>query len=189
MQWITIIFLGVAANLDNLGIGLAYGVKKTRIPLYSNLVIACVSMIVTFIAVLAGSTIIEYVSPRTANIVGSLLICFIGLWMLNPLNSAKKVALENPELIDVDRNHIISFREALTLGFILSANCLASGVGMGANGISTLWTVLSIGFFSVVTIAASSYFGSILSKTLIGRFPSEIAGGLLIVIGIFEMLI
>lgn len=35
---------------------------------------------------------------------------------------------EQPELFDEDKNYIISFREAITLGFILSANCLAGGL-------------------------------------------------------------
>ena len=47
MHWITRILIGLAANLDNLGIGLAYGVKDTKIPLASNITIAVVSMIMT----------------------------------------------------------------------------------------------------------------------------------------------
>ncbi len=56
MHWITIILVGIAANLDNLGIGLAYGVKKTKIPFASNLTIAVVSMIVTYLSVLLAQT-------------------------------------------------------------------------------------------------------------------------------------
>lgn len=166
MQWITIILLGFAANLDNLGIGLAYGVKNTKIPFTSNLTIAVISMVVTFTAVLAGGTISEYISPITANVMGSLLLCCIGVWTLFSQTSRSSKSIQNPALIDTDGDQIVSMIEALTLGIILSANCLAVGIGMGANGLSTSWSVLSIGLFSFLTIGLSSYFGSLLSEHL-----------------------
>lgn len=189
MQWITIVILGIAANLDNLGVGLAYGMTKTKIPLFSNFIIAAVSMVVTFVSVIAGSTLTLYISVFTANLLGSLLLCLVGLWMLLPQDSNYKSPVENPKLIDTDGNKIVSFREAITLGFVLSANCLATGIGIGANGISVLWTVLSVGGFSLLTIGSSSYFGILLSKTFIGKYPSKIAGGLLLFIGIFEVFV
>lgn len=189
MQWITIIILGIAANLDNLGVGLAYGVKKTKIPLFSNIIIAVVSMVVTFVSVIAGSTLSLYISTFIANLLGSILLCLVGLWMLIAQSTNHSSPVENPELIDTDRNQIVSFREALTLGFILSANCLATGIGIGANGLSILGTVLSVGVFSFITIGGSSYFGILLSKTFIGKYPSKIAGGLLLFIGVFEVFV
>ena len=159
MQWITIIVLGIAANLDNLVIGLAYSIKQTKIPFLSNLTIAGVSMAITYVSVIAGSTITEYISPETASLLGSLLLCAIGLWTIIPHQSSGDAPEKNPALIDRNGDKIVSFREALTLGFILSANCLATGIGIGANGISAIWTVLSIGVFSIVTIGASSQFG------------------------------
>lgn len=125
MHWITIILIGIAANLDNLGIGLAYGVKQVKIPILSNAVIAIMSMIVTYVAVTAGSTVVEYISPHTANLLGSLLLCVIGLWTLMSNNLSNQRIARNPELFDEDKNLVISTREAMALGFVLSANCLA----------------------------------------------------------------
>ncbi len=189
MQWITIVILGIAANLDNLVIGLAYSIKQTKIPFLSNLTIAAVSMAITYVSVIAGSTIVDYISPEMASLIGSLLLCGIGIWTMIPHQSNGDAPEKNPALIDSNGDKIVSFREALTLGFILSANCLASGVGIGANGISAIWTVLSIGLFSILTIGASSNFGKSLSRTWIGKYPSTIAGGLLIFIGVFEIFV
>lgn len=189
MQWITILLLGIAANLDNLVVSLAYSVKQTKIPFISNLTIAGVSMTVTYVSVIAGNTIIEYISPDTASLIGSLLLCAIGLWTVMPHHSSGEAPEKNPALIDRNGDKIVSFREALMLGVILSANCLATGIGIGANGISALWTVLSIGLFSIVTIGASNHCGKFLSRTLIGKHPTLIAGGLLIFIGIYEIFV
>lgn len=187
MHWITIILIGIAANLDNLGIGLAYGIKRTKIPILSNVTIAVMSMIVTYISVKAGSVILEYISADLASLLGSLLLCAIGIWTLLSQKFSNKEFLDNPEQFDKDKNHIISFRESLSLGCILCINCLAGGIAIGANGISAIWTVLSIGFFSIVTVGIGSHFGALMSKTFIGKYSTAISGLLIIAIGIFEI--
>lgn len=189
MYWITIVLIGIAANLDNLGIGLAYGVKRVKIPILSNITIAVISMIVTFVAVTAGETMIDYISVKVANYLGSLLLCLIGLWTILSNKFSKNGMKANPEFFDEDKNFIISFREALTLGFVLSANCFAGGVAIGANGIPVIWTVISIGAFSFLSVAIGSHFGVLLSNTFIGKYSAAISGILLIAIGIFEMFV
>ncbi|WP_432354228.1 manganese efflux pump [Sporosarcina sp. A2] len=188
MQWIMILFLGIAANLDNLGIGLAYGIQKTKIPFRSNVTIALVSMVVTYFAMVTGDQLSTYISLGTADLIGGLLLCTIGLWMLLQPRPMQPNPFEDPTVADTDGDRIISIREALPLGFLLSANCLAAGFGMGVGGSSMLGTITSVGFFSLITIGASHRFGSLLSRTWIGKYPTGIAGGLLIVIGIVEIL-
>ncbi|MFJ8091038.1 manganese efflux pump [Lysinibacillus sp. NPDC095746] len=187
MHWIAIILIGIAANLDNLGIGLAYGIKRVKIPILSNAVIALISMIVTYAAVTAGSVVINFISPDFANLIGSLLLCAIGIWTLLSSRFSKQGILGNPEVFDEDKNYIISIREAMTLGFVLSANCLAGGIALGANGISAIWTVISIGVFSFITVGAGVHFGVLLTKTFIGKHSTAISGWLLILIAIIEI--
>lgn len=188
MHWITIILIGIAANLDNLGISLAYGIKQTKIPILSNLTIAIISMVATYIAVVTGSIIIGYIPTVHANFWGSSLLCVIGLYTLLSSRFSKKDSSQKTGKFDKDGNNIISTREAIMLGFILSLNCLAGGIGIGANGISAIWTVISIGFFSVLTVGIGSRFGLLLNKTFIGNYSITISGWLLIFIGIYEML-
>lgn len=77
MHWISIILIGIAANLDNLGIGLAYGVKRVKIPVLSNAVIAIMSMIVTFVAVTAGGRLLN-IYPLISQICWGVY-CFVRL--------------------------------------------------------------------------------------------------------------
>lgn len=187
MHWITIILIGIAANLDNLGISLAYGAKQTKIPIGSNVMIALISMILTYVAVFTGGAITAYISPNMANFSGSLLLCIIGLWVLWSSRPSKNNFKKDPEDFDKDNNHIISIKEAVLLGFVLSVNCFAGGIGIGANGISAIWTVISVGFFSILTVEIGSHFGYLLTKTFIGKYSTTISGYLLIFIGVFEM--
>ncbi len=189
MHWITIILIGLAANLDNLGIGLAYGVKQTKIPLASNITIAVVSMIMTYISVSIGHAMLHYISPHKANLLGSFLLCAIGIYTILSEHFSRTNSVENLEGIDRDKNNIISVKEAIILGFILSINCLASGIAIGANGISVIWTVISIGVFSVLTFVVGGKFGLLLSQTFIGKYSTAISGMMLIFIGVFEMFI
>lgn len=187
MHWITIILIGIAANLDNLGISLAYGIKQTKIPIFSNVTIAIISMVVAYVAVVSGGIITNYIPILHANLLGSSLLCLIGLWTILSSIFSKEDTANKTEQIDKDGNNIISVREAITLGFILSVNCLASGIAIGANGISAIWTVISIGLFSILTVSIGSHFGLLLNKTFIGKYSISISGGILIFIGIYEM--
>ncbi|QFF98633.1 hypothetical protein PB01_07190 [Psychrobacillus glaciei] len=187
MHWITIILIGIAANLDNLGISLAYGIKQTKIPIFSNVTIAIISMVVSYVAIVSGELVTSYIPTILANFLGSFLLCIIGLWTILSNRFSNKDSSNRTENIDKDGNNIISIREAITLGFILSVNCLVSGIAIGASGISAIWTVISIGFFSVLTVGIGSRFGLLLNKTFIGNYSITISGWLLIFIGIYEM--
>ncbi|KZE37814.1 hypothetical protein AV656_09820 [Bhargavaea cecembensis] len=189
MQWLTILFLGIAANLDNLGIGLAYGIRKIRIPTLSNAAIAIVSMMVTALAMVAAEGLASIMPEQMANRLGGFMLCLVGLWMLIQEWKPNPDLRKNSLNADKDGNRILSVREALPLGFLLSANALAGGFGMGVSGGSMTAPILSIGLFSFLTIHCSNRFGGILTRFYLGRHPSIIAGGLLLVIGIVEMVI
>ncbi|MEK5438222.1 MULTISPECIES: hypothetical protein [Paenibacillus] len=45
MHWLSIIIIGLASNLDNLGIGVSFGARSTRITPFSNLIIAVLSIL------------------------------------------------------------------------------------------------------------------------------------------------
>ena len=189
MQWLTIVFLGIAANLDNLGIGLAFGIRKTAIPFRSNFAIALVSMAMALVAMLAAEYVTLFLSETTANRLGGGMLCAIGAWMLFHNQSPRPNFLDDPDASDTDGDRVLSVREALPLGFLLSANSLAGGFGMGVSGGPMAATVLAIGVFSLLTVGCGHRFGGLLTRTWFGRYPSEIAGGLLILIGVAEMII
>ena len=82
MQWLTILLIGIAANIDNLGISISYGLKSNRIPFLSNLLIAIISMICAFVSITAGSFLSNFFSQSIANFTGGSLIIGIGVWFI-----------------------------------------------------------------------------------------------------------
>ncbi|WP_152396769.1 sporulation membrane protein YtaF [Paenibacillus guangzhouensis] len=200
MHWVSVIMFAIASNLDNLGIGLSFGMKRTRIPWLPNILIACITMIGTYFSMRMGEWLVQFVSSALANWLGAIVIILIGVWTLwGSLRSPDvKEELEAPTLSEVlrdpihadqDHNQVISWRESLALGMALTLNNIATGIGAGATGISALWTTVITGVLSVLFIGVGSAVGSRIARTWFGRYSSVVAGVLLCLIGLYEILI
>ena len=86
MHLLSALMIGVAANLDNFGIGVSYGIRKIRIPFLSNFFIAVLSGIIVALSVSAGHILSQFIG--LANLLGALLIIVIGVWVgLNKASS------------------------------------------------------------------------------------------------------
>jgi len=209
MHIISALFLGLAANLDNFGVGVSYGAQKIRIPWLSNFFIALLSAIVTFISVLTGHLLSQFMT--VANALGALMIVVVGVWVMVhksisgnnlpaavPVMKTYSVAIKplscivqitkNPSFADLDANGIISTKEAMALGLTLSFNCIATGVGAGLTGLVPLPLSISVFIFSMVTISSGYWTGWKTASNRLESWSQVFSGALLILIGIYELL-
>ncbi|QHW31070.1 sporulation membrane protein YtaF [Paenibacillus rhizovicinus] len=200
MHWFSIALIGVASNVDNLGIGFSFGSRSTKVPLASNMVIALLSMVATYLSMSAGMLLSHLISPSWGNLMGGFVITAIGAWGLRSSLANRTHAASGsgpndsdtkPDRLaaatDTDDNHIISLSEAISLGFALSVNCIASGLGAGASGVSPLFTAFAVGIFSLLSVDIGVRFGYRMAKSWFGKY-ADIAGCLLlIIIGLYEM--
>jgi putative sporulation protein YtaF len=202
MEWLSIMLIGIAANLDNLGVGVAYGVQSTKIPMKSNIIIAIIGAMMTYVSVVIGSVIGTYIDPNLAHIGGGMILLALGAWTIwndwQRIASAKQKSaqgnylqqiLENPERADSDNNKIISSTESFLLGLALSLNCFGVGIGGGITGVSPLWSGIVVGCMSICTMTVGVRMGIQLSYSWINKFASLIAGMLLLSMGVYEILI
>ncbi|WP_423798491.1 sporulation membrane protein YtaF [Neobacillus sp. SAB-20_R2A] len=201
MHYLSILLIGIAANLDNLGISVSYGLRSTRIPFVSNLIIATVSMFCAYLSIIAGTFVTRFISIGLANFAGGLIIICIGIkcivdsFSLQETPSKVKVdsnfshVISHPDLADVNDDNVISVKESILLGFALAINCLAMGLGAGITGLSPVLTTLSIGLFSVVSIWSGVKLGGKICGMNIGKYSNFAAGILLIMIGVYEMIV
>jgi putative Mn2+ efflux pump MntP len=72
-------FLSSACNVDNFAVSIAYGAKRLRIDLLSNLLIALVSALGTILSMSVGAVISRYLPDPVANLLGSGVLIAIGL--------------------------------------------------------------------------------------------------------------
>lgn len=199
MHWISVLLIAFASNLDNLAIGISLGVRSTKIPAYSNGIIAGITMAGTYLSMNAGAFISEFISEKTANLLGAAVIVIIGAWSAATSLRSKTTrrttsddrdlvhVIRNPDDADVDHNQVISLKESAVLGMALALNNMATGLGAGATGVSAMWTTIAAGVFSLFFIKFGSEFGLTVARSWFGRYSEMVAGILLLLIGLYEM--
>lgn len=233
-----ILLLAIAANLDNLGVGVAYGLRRRYIPAISNLAIAVISGGLTLLAMLLGKWLERILPVRVANDVGAFIIIGVGIWVCwesvilpsclwigkflrqaKQNNKYKRKAMrgivlrpsqqdlvpENSQraahLTNCDNNHHmvaesaacvvtpypVQLRETMLLGISLSLNAIAGGVGASLSGYDATLTSTAIGVFSYITIAIGQNLSRNYFSKLLGKLSQQVAGLILIAIGIYEL--
>ncbi|WP_223068891.1 sporulation membrane protein YtaF [Paenibacillus caui] len=197
---LAVLAIGLASNLDNAGVGIAYGVRKIRIPWYSNLTVALISFLGTLLSGAFGSILAFWIEPWISHAIGSAVIIAVGLWVL--LQAFKERGTEevlpetaghfsrllrNPEEADKDSSKSISFSESILLGTALAMNALAGGFNAGVTQLNIVLTSLSVGVFSYLLFALSSWFGEKYAAEKLGSRATVISGVLLIVIGVCQL--
>ena len=96
MGLLSIVFLGIATNLDNLFIGIAFGARKRNITLLQNVLIASISAITADVACLFAVLISSHFSVY-ANIAGSIFLLLLGfIGLLKPTPSNSEVSVDRP---------------------------------------------------------------------------------------------
>jgi putative sporulation protein YtaF len=208
--WLPALLLSLSSNLDNVGVGVVYGIRKISVPFSSNLVIALITGTGTLAAILAGHTIGSFLEPRVASLAGGSLLIGLGTWVVfqeshavpqretvarveingcaRESNLASRVLtlLDNPFSADQDFSRHIDRREALLLGVALSLNNVVNGVAAGIAGLDPMKVTLLVCIFSVLTIWAGLGAGIRFGSRVAGRSTGVVSGLLLIFIGVYQ---
>lgn len=203
------VLIAVAANLDNLGVGIAYGIQNIRVSLWANIIIAAISFAAAWLSGMAGEVIRFYLSPQTANIIGAIMLSAVGIWVTaQPIITAirenyplvdLKISntriyvgpteiLAYPERVDIDNSRDVSCWEAVLLGIALSINAMAGGFDAGVVGIPYQCVSLFVGIFSFITVFLGCYFGKKYAAEPLGKYATVISGTLLILIGLHQII-
>lgn len=190
MHWFTIVMIGIAANLDNLGIGVTFGARKVYVPPLSNLVIAAFSMVATYASMTLGEYLSRLLPASWGNAIGGLMIVALGVWgVIGNVRKRRDDAGRLADQTDKNKDQTISWGESISLGLALSLNCIASSLGAGASGVSPWLAALSVGVFSLVSIDVGSRMGARVARSWLGKHAELIGCFLLIAIGGYEVLV
>ena len=203
-SFITIIAIGIASNLDNAGVGIAYGVRKIYISHFSNFMIAIISFTGTLISGYFGNWISHWVPHFVGNVIGAIVMISVGVWVLwqpfigkkerksEPVEVKKKNfitdLLRRPEEADFDQSKSLGIFESIVLGIALSINALAGGLDAGLTKINVLYTSISVGIFSFLLLGLSCYLGDKFGAEKLKGKATLISGLLLIFIGFRQMI-
>jgi putative Mn2+ efflux pump MntP len=198
--WLSAVLIAAVSNLDNLAVGVAFGMRDTRIAAAPNLVTAAVTMAATAGAMTSGRALSGALPPSFAAALGASIIGAIGVWtVLASLRAVRmpaglaerglgrrrdvRYALSD----EVGRDEAISLRGALVLGVALAVNNAAAGVGAGVAGVPPVATTLLAGALSLIAVGGGSRFGLSVGRLVGGSRASLISG--LILLGVAAALL
>jgi len=194
---ISVLLFAVAANLDNLVIGISYGIKKIHISILANLIIAFISLTGTFLSMSLGKATANYFPIAISNIFGGVIIIAIGIASLTKYIQSKKYPsekdglwpLKNSEKYDKNSNKQLDFIEAVSLGIALSANNVGLGIGASITGLP-IWLASICSFFiSIIFIFIGTLLGNKLMPSFIQKYAEPIAAVSIIILGLCEIII
>lgn len=209
MTWLLILGFAVSSSLDNLGLGITYGIRKIKIGFFSNFVIACVCFIFSYSGIKFGKWISTVLPGILPILLSAFVLLVIGLRIIllaaprkqaeNKKNKRVEGAVgverndeaskrkrsgfgeifRNPECVDLDHSNDIGIIEALILGIALSANALTNGLSAGLLGLSPLLISLTSALGSFITVGFGVWLGARVANVRIGSFTLGQFGTLL----------
>lgn len=80
--YMNLLFIVIAVSLDGFGVGITYGMRKIRIPFRALTVIMLCSGMIVMISMMIGQLLRAFISPATANMIGSTILIFLGMFVL-----------------------------------------------------------------------------------------------------------
>lgn len=194
-EWFLIVGISLANNLDNTGVGIAYGAGRIRLPVSINVWISVVTFVMTASAAFFGDRAAHFLSPHIAKVLSAIILCTIGILVMrpgltkqstNPEASALQQVLDDPAKADLDGSRHIDFKEGTLLGIALSINNLGGGVSAGLVHLSVFWTAICSAVLSFLVLWLGGLAGRLLSKGRAATRAPIVAGALLIAIGLFQ---
>lgn len=208
MQWIMILGLAVASSIDNLGVGISYGIRKIKIGALSNAFISIICFIFSMAGLMFGQWISKVLPGMLPTLLAAFILLVVGMRIVlltshhgNTKEEATVVLkasggensgyslermLQKPEEADKDKSGTINLWEATILGVALSANALTNGLSAGLIGLSPLAISLTAAIGSFVTLWAGALLGHKLANIRIGRYTvgqfSTVLSGVIIIL-------
>ena len=153
------LLFGIAANTDNLTVGVAYGMKRRWIRWPQNLFIAAFTTLVTLGAMAAGWQIRKTLPSGSPDALGGILLLAFAGWNFYRDRSG---ASSRPSICVTGFASRMSpgMGETLFLAGTLSINNIGLAVAGGIGGVRYVSAASAIFFFSVAMLALGQAVGS-----------------------------
>lgn len=212
MTILNIILLAISLSIDAFGIGISYSIRKVAIPFSSKIIISVISIIMTGVSFIIGSTILLFVNENVAKFTGCFMLIILGIWTivqgLKSKNESKKEAHENktlsffvkplkltvqvikgPTAFDMDDSKHIDIFESVYLGVSLSIDSLVVGISYAVVGGSSYLIPIYVGLAQFIFLSFGEILGSKISsiKNVDSKVFVVISGLILILLSIVRM--
>lgn len=172
---ISALLFSISANLDNIAIGLTYGIKKVNIPLYNNILISFITSIFTFLSMYIGTHIAHIIPQKIENIIGSLILITIGIYQIIIQLISKNKIKKSP-------------KNYFSLIIMLSLNNIAVGLAASITGVNIIVATIFTLILSTLFLYTGNLIGrKALNNKFIEKYSELISAILLIITGILQL--
>ena len=165
-----VVLFGLAANTDNISVGLAFGLNRRQIAWPSNLLIATITTSITLVALIGGLAIHDVLPPMLPDLLGGGLLLVLAAWNVY----AERRGIGGSSFCVLRRfvrRPRIGVVETLFLAIALSINNIGSAIAGGVGGLDYRLVALSVGGFSIATLAVGQSAG----RNIVGiKLPSVV---------------
>lgn len=178
------ILLALSASIDALGLGITYGIKKTKMSKSGNLIIFTTLFCLSGISVFIGHYISILFSPVFSALLGAALLILLGIYNIF------KVQNSTTTNFDTDGSNYIDAKEAFVLGLAVAVDASCVSLGSGMIGIGGLILPLLMAIFHTFFVNCGNLVATNITKrfAISSKLLSNISGVILIFIGLFRLL-
>jgi putative Mn2+ efflux pump MntP len=177
----SVVALGVGANTENLPVGFAYGLRRVRIGLVRNLIIAVVTTAAALVPLAVGRGLRGYVPVAAPDVIAGLLL--VGLGLFNAWLERRGSGRRTPEPRG-GATPSIDLRETLTLAGALSINNIGLGFAGGVAGLEYGSVGLSVAGFSMALLWLGEWLSRRLARPMAAAFDWLRLDGNLLLVGV-----
>ena len=141
------IFTAVIVSIDGFLIGVALGIKKTKIMLNKLLIIAIIPILMAFPVMILGNYVSSLVSSKFVNIIGSILFLFLSI------NSFRQIKKED------NTTNYLNILNSIIIGITIGIDSSISAFSLALNMHNSFITPFYFGISHGILI----YLGNLIS--------------------------
>lgn len=171
-----------SANIDNIAIGISYGIKKIKIGSKINLIIAILMAIITYITMFVGKSISNLFNINLIHKIGAYSLILIGTYLLFKEIFFKIKEKDSEELSN------LTLKNILIIVFTLSTNNIATGIAASMIGINIYLTFLFTFIFSFLLLYIGNKIGRNILNKRIEKYSNILSALILIILGLFQII-
>ncbi|GEM_PF-2465205 len=190
-----ILLLAISANLDDLSIGFAMGLRRP-IPVTSLIIIGGISGLTMLTGLSAGQVLRRYLPPGSANVLSAVIFAGFGAWFVwDGIRRRRDTISQPPPPEDggwgtgAAASAPVHVGSAVILGLGLGINSLGLGLSGGMAGFPMAFTAFLTASTSLIFVYSGSRFGGTeIVRGLIGDRAEYISGGLMLFLAAAQLI-
>lgn len=177
----TSILFALSTNIDNIAIGMSYGIKKIKISFQSNSIIALSTSLITYLTMLIARNFTNLFEYHFIHLLGASILIIIGI--LSLLKSFYDCYHKAP------KKEISSINKKTLLHIILALSCnnIATGIAASMTSMNLLFIFLFTFLFSYLFIYIGNTVGQRLLNESLEKYANFFSSIILILLGLIEI--